>query len=229
MPQPSAPPPSQDQQSLPHLDSYPLYPSVSEYPQYPNYPTDSTHPVYPEYPRHSYQLPDQHCHLYNSNHQQPQNPFSSGYQQHECPSINSTQSYMPASYSKVPTGYPAETSNTDDGKQKSKESNKGIGDVAQFGKTVLQSGIMGRKGQYAGFAMEVANGDAKNKAGGLIGTAAASGLMGHKGRIAPHALGLGKEKGHGGISTQNVLNSGLLGSKGIVAGAALKLVKGKNK
>ena len=139
---------------------------------------------------------------------------------------------MPSSYSKVLAGCPAETSynsSTYDGSQKSKENNKGLGDVAQFGKTVLQSGIMGRKGQYAGFAMGVANGDAKNKAGGLIGTAAASGLMGHKGRIAAHALGLGKEKGQGGISTQNVLNSGLLGSKGIVAGAALKLVKGKTK
>ena len=40
-------------------------------------------------------------------------------------------------------------------------------------------------------------------------------------------MGMGKQKGQGGISTQNVLGSGLLGSKGIVAGAAIKLVKGK--
>jgi len=102
-----------------------------------------------------------------------------------------------------------------------------MGDVKQFGKTVLQSGILGKKGQYAGFAMGVADGDAKKKSGGLLGAAAASGLMGHKGRMAAHALGVGKPKGHGGLSTQSVLNSGLLGSKGIVAGAALNLVKGK--
>ena len=52
--------------------------------------------------------------------------------------------------------------------------------------------------------------------------------MGHKGRMAAHAMGMGKQKGQGGISTQNVLSSGLLGSKGIVAGAAIKLVKGKS-
>jgi len=88
---------------------------------------------------------------------------------------------------------------------------------------------MGKKGKYAGFAMGVANGDAKHKAGGVLGTAAASGLMGHKGRMAAHAMGMGKQKGQGGVTVQNVLGSGLLGSKGIVAGAAINLVKGKSK
>ena len=109
-----------------------------------------------------------------------------------------------------------------------KHDKKGLNDVAQFGQTVLQSGLMGRKGQYAGFAMGVANGDTSKKSGGLLGTAAASGLMGHKGRMAAHAMGMGRQEGQGGISTQNVLGSGLLGSKGIVAGAAIKLVKGRN-
>jgi len=109
-----------------------------------------------------------------------------------------------------------------------KNGNKGLGDVAQFGQTVLQSGLMGRKGQYAGAAMGVANGDSSNKSGGLLGTAAASGLLGHKGRMAAHAVGLGRPKGQGGISTQSVLGSGLLGSKGKVAGAAINLVKGRS-
>jgi len=109
-----------------------------------------------------------------------------------------------------------------------KHHSKGMNDVAQFGQTVLQSGLLGRKGQYAGKAMGVANADTSNKSGGLLGTAAASGLLGHKGRMAAHAMGMGKTKGQGGISAQSVLGSGLLGSKGIVAGAALNLVKGRS-
>jgi hypothetical protein len=101
-------------------------------------------------------------------------------------------------------------------------------DVARFGQTVLKSGMMGRKGQYAGAAMGVAKGDSNNKSGGLLGTAAASGLMGHKGRMAAHAMGMGRQKGQGGISAQSVLGSGLMGSKGIVAGAAINLVKGRS-
>ena len=93
---------------------------------------------------------------------------------------------------------------------------------------MLQSGVLGRKGQYAGKVLGVAQTDTAQKSGGLLGTAAASGLMGHKGRMAAHALGLGKQKGQGGVSVQNILGSGLLGHKGVVAGAAINLVKGKS-
>jgi len=107
----------------------------------------------------------------------------------------------------------------------SQTSSKG---VSQFSKTMLQSGVLGRKGQYAGKVLGVVQGDTAQKSGGLLGTAAASGLMGHKGRMAAHALGLGKQKGQGGVSVQNILGSGLLGHKGVVAGAAINLVKGKS-
>jgi len=120
-------------------------------------------------------------------------------------------------------GYPQQQ-----GHGSSKQGNKGLDDAARFGQTVLQSGLMGRKGQYAGAAMGVANGDPSKKSGGLLGSAAASGLMGHKGRMAAHAMGMGRSKGQGGMSAQSVLGSGLLGSKGIVAGAAINLVKGRN-
>lgn len=73
--------------------------------------------------------------------------------------------------------------------------------------------------------MGVAGSGPSNKTGGVVGSAAASGLLGHKGRMAAKALGLGKPEGQGGISAGSVLGSGLLGSKGIVAGAALNLVK----
>ena len=43
--------------------------------------------------------------------------------------------------------------------------------------------------------MHVAQTDTSTKTGGLLGTAAASGLMGHKGRMAAHAVGLGTNKG----------------------------------
>ena len=39
--------------------------------------------------------------------------------------------------------------------------------------------------------------------------------------------GMGREKGHGGISASNVLGSGLMGNKGVVAGAAMDFFKGK--
>ena len=38
---------------------------------------------------------------------------------------------------------------------------------------------------------------------------------------------MGREKGHGGISTSNVLGSGLLGNKGVAAAMAMDFVKGK--
>jgi len=99
--------------------------------------------------------------------------------------------------------------------------------VSEFSKTVLGSGVLGRKGQYAGKVLGVVQGDSAQKSGGLLGAAAASGLMGHKGQMAARALGLGKQKGQGGVSVQNILGSGLLGAKGVVAGAAINMVKGK--
>ena len=69
--------------------------------------------------------------------------------------------------------------------------------------------------------------DTSQRSGGLVGTAAASGLLGHKTAMLGRALGAGGQKGTGGLSTQNVLSSGLLGNKGVLAGAALNLVKGK--
>ena len=70
--------------------------------------------------------------------------------------------------------------------------------VLHMGQQVMQSGLLGRKAQMAGAAMHVANTDTSSKSGGILGTAAASGLMGHKGRMAAHAAGLGKGKGEGG-------------------------------
>ena len=102
-----------------------------------------------------------------------------------------------------------------------------MGDVLQFGQQIAQTGLLGRKAQMWAAAMHVANTDTSSKSGGILGTAAASGLMGHKGRMAAHATGLGREKGHGGISTSSVLGSGLLGNKGVVAGAAMDFFKGK--
>ena len=102
-----------------------------------------------------------------------------------------------------------------------------MGDVLQFGQQIAQTGLLGRKAQMGAAAMHVANTDTSSKSGGILGTAAASGLMGHKGRMAAHATGLGREKGHGGISTSSVLGSGLLGNKGVVAGAAMDFFKGK--
>jgi len=100
-------------------------------------------------------------------------------------------------------------------------------DVTRFAKTALGSGLLGRKGQYAGAAMGLAQGNPSSKTGGLVGTAAASGLLGHKGAVAARVLGLGRPEGQGGVSAKSVLGSGLLGAKGIVAGAALDLVKGR--
>ena len=70
--------------------------------------------------------------------------------------------------------------------------------VLHMGQQVMQSGLLGRKAQMAGAAMHVANTDTSSKSGGILGTAAASGLMGHKGRMAAHAAGLGQSKGEGG-------------------------------
>ena len=64
-----------------------------------------------------------------------------------------------------------------------------------MGQKIAQTGLLGRKAQVAGAAMHVANTDTSGKTGGLLGTAAASGLMGHKGRMAAHAAGLGTSKG----------------------------------
>lgn len=102
-----------------------------------------------------------------------------------------------------------------------------VQDVTRFAKTALSSGLMGRKGQYAGTALGVAQGNPSKKSGGVVGSAAASGLLGHKGRVAARALGLGRPEGQGGPSAQSVLGS--LGPKGVVAGAALDLVRGKKK
>ena len=65
----------------------------------------------------------------------------------------------------------------------------GVGDVLQFGQQIAQTGLLGRKAQIGAAAMHVANTDTSSKSGGLLGTAAASGLMGHKGRMAAHATG----------------------------------------
>ena len=75
-----------------------------------------------------------------------------------------------------------------------------LGDVLQAGQRVMQSGLLGRKAQVAGAAISVAQTDTGARTGGLLGTAAASGLMGHKGRMAAHAMGLGTNKGQGEIS-----------------------------
>ena len=61
-------------------------------------------------------------------------------------------------------------------------------------------GLLGRKAQVAGAAISVAQTDTGARTGGLLGTAAASGLMGHKGRMAAHAIGLGTSKGQGEFS-----------------------------
>ena len=94
----------------------------------------------------------------------------------------------------------------------------------------------------AGAAMHVAQTDTSTKSGGLLGTAAASGLMGHKGKMAAHALGMGNSKGrkghsnwhlvkifkgHGGMSAGSVLGSGLMGNKGVAAAMAMDFVKGR--
>jgi len=108
--------------------------------------------------------------------------------------------------------------------------NEGLArDVTKFAKTALSSGLMGRNGQKAGAAIGVATGNPSKKTGGVVGSAAASGLLGHKGRQAAHALGLGRPEGQGGMSVRSVLGSGLAGPKGIVAGAAIDLVKGIRK
>jgi len=106
-------------------------------------------------------------------------------------------------------------------------SGRGMGDVLQFGQQIAQTGLLGRKAQMGAAAAHVASTDTSSKSGGLLGTAAASGLMGHKGRMAAHAMGMGREKGHGGMTTSNVLGSGLMGNKGVVAGAAMNFFKGK--
>ena len=77
--------------------------------------------------------------------------------------------------------------------------------VLHMGQQVMQSGLLGRKAQMAGAAMHVANTDTNTKSGGLLGTAAASGLLGHKGRMAAHATGLGGSKGEKGL-TPGILN-----------------------
>ena len=75
--------------------------------------------------------------------------------------------------------------------------------VLHMGQQVMQSGLLGRKAQMAGAAMHVANTDTSTKTGGLLGTAAASGLLGHKGRMAAHATGLGGSKGEKGRTSGN--------------------------
>merc|ERR1712117_577342 len=97
-----------------------------------------------------------------------------------------------------------------------------------MGQKIAQTGLLGRKAQMAGAAMHVAQTDTSTKSGGMLGTAAASGLMGHKGKMAAHAVGLGTNKGQGGVSGRNVLGSGLLGNKGVAAAMAMDLVKGRN-
>ena len=102
-----------------------------------------------------------------------------------------------------------------------------IGDILHMGQKVAQTGVLGRKAQMAGAAMHVAQTDTGSKTGGMLGTAAASGLMGHKGRMAAHAMGLGTNKGQGGMTGRSVLGSGLLGNKGVAAAMAMDMVKGR--
>ena len=117
-----------------------------------------------------------------------------------------------------------------------------MGEVLQFGQQIAQTGLLGRKAQIGAAAMHVANTDTSSKSGGLLGTAAASGLLGHKGKMAAHATGevgaavtasnssvpgMGRQKGQGGVTASNVLGSGLMGNKGVVAGAAMDFFKGK--
>jgi len=108
------------------------------------------------------------------------------------------------------------------------ESKEGINlrDVSRFASTALSSGIMGRKGQYAGAAMRVASTDPSDKRGGVLGTVAASGLMGHKARMASHATGMGHHKDSAGMTAQSVLGSGLCGRKGQMAAVAMGVAKG---
>ena len=83
-----------------------------------------------------------------------------------------------------------------DGHQGDKKGHKtDLGEVLHMGQKIAQTGLLGRKAQVAGAALHVANTDTSGKTGGLLGTAAASGLMGHKGRMAAHAAGLGTSKG----------------------------------
>lgn len=83
-----------------------------------------------------------------------------------------------------------------DGHQGGKKGHKTeLGEVLHMGQKIAQTGLLGRKAQVAGAALHVANTDTSGKTGGLLGTAAASGLMGHKGRMAAHAAGLGTSKG----------------------------------
>jgi len=91
----------------------------------------------------------------------------------------------------------------------------------------MQSGLLGRKAQVAGAAISVAQTDTGARTGGLLGTAAASGLMGHKGRMAAHAMGLGTNKGQGGVTGSRVLGSGMLGNKGVAAAMAMDMIKGR--
>jgi len=111
------------------------------------------------------------------------------------------------------------------GKQHSNKTD--LGDVLHMGQKIAQTGLLGRKAQMAGAAMHVAQTDTSTKSGGLLGTAAASGLMGHKGKMAAHAMGMGNSKGHGGMSAGSVLGSGLMGNKGVAAAMAMDFVKGR--
>ena len=67
-----------------------------------------------------------------------------------------------------------------------------------------------------------------SKYGGVVGTAAATGLLGRHSQIAAKTMGMGKPKEQGGVTSQTVLNSGVFNRKEKkVVGAAIKLVKGR--
>ena len=67
--------------------------------------------------------------------------------------------------------------------------------VLHMGQQVMKSGLLGRKAKMAGPAMHVANTDTSSETEGILGTGAASGLMGHEGGMTAHAAGLGQSKG----------------------------------
>ena len=109
-----------------------------------------------------------------------------------------------------------------------KQDRRGLDDLAEFGQTVLQTGVLGSKGRYAGTAIGVARREPDKKYGGVLGTAAASGLLGHNSQVAARAMGMGKTKDEGGMTSKSVLNSGLFNKKEkTIAGATIKLVKGR--
>jgi len=132
----------------------------------------------------------------------------------------------PPPYSEYQEEEDEEAFNEETQKRAEKNSGLNLDNVSRFAQTALSSGIMGRKGQYAGAAMGVARADTSERRGGALGTAAASGLLGHNARMASHATGMGHHKESAGMTAQSVLGSGLLGRKGQIAAVAMGVAKG---